>query len=335
MLPKNKIIFLGALAVTILISIPRLLIAIARPELPNSFTITLEDTLIRGLMLFVYAWVLLSYNIKWRFRIAGGGSFLRNSFINILILFFGVLLLTVFGGIFEYGGLLPRQLFMTTLFLYVIVMFILLLLSRVVIVTEEVQRNIREKEQARQEALYHQLEALRNQVNPHFLFNALNSLNALIRQDSDKAPVFVDKLSWLLRQSLQHSEEDFVSLKEELDYLEAYIFLQKERFGKKLDVTVDIPEDWNRKNLPSFSLQLLVENAIKHNIVSEKEPLKINIYTEDQFVIVHNLIKKRRDVVESTGHGLNSVSKRFLHFNEKEVLITETENDFIVKLPMP
>ncbi|MEM8908911.1 MAG: histidine kinase, partial [Bacteroidota bacterium] len=89
---------------------------------------------------------------------------------------------------------------------------------------------------------------------------------------SDKASVFVDKLSWMLRATLQQSEKNYLTLQEELDYLEAYIFLQKERFGDKLKIEINIPDAWKKQTVPSFSVQLLVENAIKHNVIANRQP---------------------------------------------------------------
>jgi LytS/YehU family sensor histidine kinase len=191
-----------------------------------------------------------------------------------------------------------------------------------------------EKEQAKQKALHHQLQALRTQINPHFLFNALNSLNALIRQKSENASTFVDKLSWLLRSTLQRSDKDFISLQDELEYLEAYIFLQKERFGEKFNVDVRIPEEWKKEMIPSFSLQLLVENAIKHNVASKQNPLLVEIYPKEGFLIVKNKIQERRDGLESTGTGLSNLSTRFQLLKKRTIQIQNDEQYFSVKLPV-
>jgi len=118
---------------------------------------------------------------------------------------------------FSSGFSEKKQLFFMTLFSYLIVHFILLLVARLVNLNFQYQQNIIEKEQAKQKTLQHQLQALRSQINPHFLFNALNSLNALIRQKSDKASTFVDKLSLLLRSTLQRSDKDFITIQDELE----------------------------------------------------------------------------------------------------------------------
>ena len=254
--------------------------------------------------------------------------------INAGILILGVTALTILKQIFSPGFFEGRQLFFMTFFAYLIVQLILLLISRVINLNFQHQQNLLEKEQAKQKALQHQLQALRTQINPHFLFNALNSLNALIRQKSENASTFVDKLSWLLRSTLQQSEKDYISLQDELEYLEAYAFLQKERFGEKFNVDIRIPEDWKKEMIPSFSLQLLVENAIKHNVVSKRQPLLVEIYTEEEFLIVKNKIQERRDAVESTGTGLGNLSTRFKLLKKRTIEILKDEQYFSVKLPI-
>ena len=178
------------------------------------------------------------------------------------------------------------------------------------------------------------MQALRTQINPHFLFNALNSLNALIRQKSDKASTFVDKLSLLLRSTLQRSDKDFITIQDELDYLETYIYLQKERFGDKFSVDIQIPKEWTKELIPSFSLQLLVENAIKHNVISKKQPLSVEIYTEGNYLVVRNLLHKRRDSVESTGTGLSNLSTRFNLLKKRRIQTIKSKEYFSVKLPI-
>ena len=220
------------------------------------------------------------------------------------------------------------------LFSYLIVHVILFLVARLVNLNVQYQQNIIEKEQAKQKALQHQLQALRSQINPHFLFNALNSLNALIRQKSDKASTFVDKLSLLLRSTLQRSDKDFITIQDELDYLETYIYLQKERFGDKFSVDIQIPEEWTKELIPSFSLQLLVENAIKHNVISKKQPLSVEIYTKGNYLVVRNLLQERRDLLEGTGTGLSNLSTRFNLLKKRRIQIIKDKEYFSVKLPI-
>ena len=337
MLEKNKIIHFSSLAVSLLENIPRLLITLKRKDLAETFELTYGEVGLRMVVMFCLSWLVLSYNIKWKhnwkFRTKRNTTVTDFS-INVFLLFFGVTILTFFKQFTSDSIFNPRGYFFGGLFTHTTVLVILLLLSWLVNLTTQYQQNILEKEQATRKVLHHQLEALRSQINPHFLFNSLNSLNALIRQKSNRASVFVDKLSWLLRATLQQSDKDYISIQEELDYLEAYIFLQKERFGEKLNIEISIPENWKKKILPSFSLQLLIENAIKHNVVSFKQPLHVNIFKEGDFLIISNPIQKRRDAVDSIGKGLSNLSTRFQILKKEDIQIEKTGNLFLVKLPI-
>ena len=334
---KTQIALLGALAVTILINLPRLLITLRESELTSRFGLSLGDVFLRSVVMFCFSWLVLSFNLVWKNK--WEGQKIRSQWstaiaINVGILILGVTTLTILKQIFSPGFLERRHLFLMTFFIYLIVQLILLLISRLVNLSFEHQQSLLEKEQAKQKALQHQLQALRTQINPHFLFNALNSLNSLIRQNSENASTFVDKLSWLLRSTLQRGDKDFISLEDELEYLEAYIFLQKERFGDKFNVDARIPEEWKKELIPSFSLQLLVENAIKHNVVSKNNPLLVEIYPEQEFLIVKNKLQERRGEVESTEIGLSNLSTRFQLLKRKTIQIQKDDQFFIVKLPV-
>ena len=334
---KTKITILGALAVTALMNFPRLLITLRGSELATSFGLTMGDVFLRSAVMFCFAWLVLSFNLSWKNKWLVNQS--RNRMatdiaMNGAILILGLTTLTLLKQVFSSGFQEKRQFFFMTLFSYLIVHFILLLVARLVNLNFQHQQNILEKEQAKQKALQHQLQALLTQINPHFLFNALNSLNALIRQKSDKASTFVDKLSLLLRSTLQRSDKDFITIQDELDYLETYIYLQKERFGDKFSVDIQIPEEWTKELIPSFSLQLLIENAIKHNVISKKQPLSVEIYTEGNYLVLQNLLQERRDSVESTGTGLSNLSTRFNLLKKRAIQILKDEQHFSVKLPI-
>ena len=334
---KSKITILGALAVTALMNFPRLLITLRGGELATSFGLTLGDVFLRSAVMFCFAWLVLSFNLSWKNKWLANQS--RNHkatdiAINGAILILGLTTLALFKQVFSSHFQGKRQFFFMTLFSYLIVQFILLLVARLVNLNFQHQQNIIEKEQAKQKALQHQLQALRTQINPHFLFNALNSLNALIRQKSNKASTFVDKLSLLLRSTLQRSDKDFITIQDELDYLEIYVYLQKERFGDKFSVDIQIPKEWTKELIPSFSLQLLVENAIKHNVISTKQPLSVEIYTEGNYLVVRNLLQERRDSVESTETGLSILSTRFNLLKKTRIQIIKDSAYFSVKLPI-
>ena len=334
---KTQIIILGTLAVTILMHFQRMLLILAnREELAASYGVTTEALMLRMLLFFAYAYLILSFNIiwkdKWKASFLGHKAF--NITINFGIFMLGIIITSLVMVSFLSGSLENKHVFVIITTDFLIAHPILLLLARFVKLNFEQQQIILEREQAKQSALQHQLEALRSQINPHFLFNALNSLSVLIRTKSERALPFVDQLSWLLRATLLRSEDDFITIQHELEYLESYVFLQKERFGEKFQVDVQIPENWKKELIPSFSLQLLAENAIKHNVVSTSQPLLLEIYPNEDSLIIRNQIHKRRDATEGTGLGLLNLSLRFKLLKKRDIQINQDSTYFYVKLPI-
>ncbi|MEQ9404989.1 MAG: histidine kinase [Cyclobacteriaceae bacterium] len=186
-------------------------------------------------------------------------------------------------------------------------------------------------EKLKTEQVSTQYESLRNQVNPHFLFNSLNALTSLVYDDQDKAVEFIRKLSQVYRYVLDKKDEEVVPIEDEINFMENFIFLQKIRFGDnlKMEVRVDRKEGY----LPPLALQILVENAIKHNVISEKDPLKIRVEITPEYCLVENSIKEKL-VKDSTGIGLNNLKARYNYLSNEEIEITANEKEFKVKLPI-
>jgi two-component system, LytTR family, sensor kinase len=151
---------------------------------------------------------------------------------------------------------------------------------------------ISEKSELERQHVSSQLEGLRNQVNPHFLFNSLNTLTYLIPEDSDKAVRFVQQLSKVYRFILESRESGLIPLQEEVEFLNAYIFLQKERFGDNLHVQLADLSQASSVYIVPLSLQMLFENAIKHNVISTEKPLSIEVYMENDHLIVRNNLQR-------------------------------------------
>ncbi len=190
-----------------------------------------------------------------------------------------------------------------------------------------------ETEKAKQESIKANYECLKNQVNPHFLFNSLNALTNLVYEDQDKAAKFIKQLSDVYRYVLETRNQEVVPLSEELDFLNSYIFLQQIRFGEKLIIKNDL-SDVNG-NLPPLALQMLIENAIKHNIVSEEQPLCIHLYSEEKYLVVKNNLQAKKILSEnSPGVGLDNIKKRYQFLSDRKVEVTKDDYSFLVKLPM-
>jgi sensor histidine kinase YesM len=185
------------------------------------------------------------------------------------------------------------------------------------------------------ESIQSQFEMLKQQVNPHFLFNSLNVLISLIKIDQDLAEKFTEQLSKVYRYVLENKEKEMVSLQTELNFLDAYMFLLNIRFKDKLEFNINISIDKYEKLILPLALQLLIENSIKHNVFSKKSPLKIDIFSdENDFLNVINNLQIRETNFASTGIGLKNIINRYKLITLKEPVFEKTENQFIAKIPL-
>lgn len=188
-------------------------------------------------------------------------------------------------------------------------------------------------EALKRESINAQYESLKNQVNPHFLFNSLNALTNLVYEDQDKAAKFIKQLSEVYRYVLDNREREVASIQEELNFLKSYLFLQQIRFGDKLRVEISLEQV--QGNVAPLAVQMLVENAIKHNVISEDDPLTICIYMENQRLVIENSLKRKKVLPEdSSGLGLENIRKRYEFLSDKNVEVVETEKTFKVSLPI-
>ena len=178
-----------------------------------------------------------------------------------------------------------------------------------------------------------QLEVLKNQVNPHFLFNCLNTLASLITSDPEAAVRYTTKFSKLYRMSIEHSDEKLIGLEKELEFLNAYIFLQKIRYSENLRILFDInnPQSYF---IPPFALQLLVENALKHNVISKEKPLEIFIIQKNDKIAVTNEIQRRQSSEPSTGTGLKNLMERFTLLTGKGIQVNNDGQKFEAIVPL-
>ncbi len=189
-----------------------------------------------------------------------------------------------------------------------------------------------DSEKLQKEGMAAKYESLKNQVNPHFLFNSLNALTNLVYEDQDKAAKFIKQLSQVYRYVLDTRDKEVVSLEEENAFLKSYLFLQQIRFGDKLKLNVAIDEV--KTKLPPLVLQMLIENAIKHNEISEDNPLTIHVYSDGEFLVIENNLQRKPVMAdESPGIGLENICKRYEFLTNKEVRIEQTDK-FTVKLPL-
>ncbi|GAB3507256.1 sensor histidine kinase [Emticicia fontis] len=179
-----------------------------------------------------------------------------------------------------------------------------------------------------------QFDNLKNQLNPHFLFNSLTSLDSLIQENPTLARDFLQQLSKVFRYVLKNKEKGLVSLETELTFIKHYINLLKTRFGESLRVDFDIAEDTLDLQITPVTLQILIENAIKHNIINESNPLTIHIKSEGDTLVIENNIQKKKQVETSNGQGLANLRTLYSFLSDKEIVINTEEDVFLVKIPL-
>ncbi len=196
-------------------------------------------------------------------------------------------------------------------------------------------KTIREEEQAKQVLVQAELDALRNQAQPHFLFNSLNTLRDIIDYNTkEDAREFVDKLSNVYRFILESGNVHLTPLRNELKFAKSYIHIQSERFGDNLHVKWRIPDAVLDKMVVPMSIQLLLENAIKHNVISKARPLAINVTYEHDLLTIENNIQPKTTTLPSTKLGLKNIEKRYSLISNKAIYIKQDEGKFIVSLPI-
>ncbi|GAB3182353.1 sensor histidine kinase [Telluribacter humicola] len=192
-----------------------------------------------------------------------------------------------------------------------------------------------EAEQLKKVNLLVQLESLKNQVKPHFLFNSLNTLTGLVEKDPDRAVKFIAELSKVYRYLLQSNEKELIGLTQELQFTEAYFFLLQTRFGTGISLDVRVDEAAQQLQIPPLTLQILVENAVKHNQVSVRKPLRVEIRSEDgKWLVVENNFQPKRQAAPSNGMGLNNITTKYRLLNQPQVQIFNDETNFTVKVPL-
>jgi len=222
---------------------------------------------------------------------------------------------------------------MATEFLFILI--ITTLLGKVLELVSLKQQMQLENETLRSENLQNRYDVLLNQINPHFLFNSLNSLSSLVREgDNKKALTYIDELSNTFRYAMQSAGKELVTVAEELESLKAYSYLLGIRFEDKLFIETEIDEKAEVMLLPVLSLQPLIENVVKHNIISTEVPLTITITGNPEAVTVMNPIRPRDTAGKKSGTGLRNLASRYRLLTGKELIIEEGNELFSVTLPL-
>lgn len=256
---------------------------------------------------------------------------LATSFYTIPV---SVILLVGWYHLFAEGKVNWNVVGMTSMIIMIAVLFIVHVYETVFLVkeaeTEKVQRAQTEKAKAEAE-----LEALKNQIDPHFIFNSLNTLSHLIEEKPAKAKLFNDNLADVYRYILQNKARDLVLLREEMEFLQDYFSLLMIRFEKAVQLNVSVPDnELDQFLIPPISLQIMAENAIKHNEFNNASPLLIDIIMKDDQLVVHNNLHKKALRKPSSKIGLQNLNERYMLTTKNFITIKEEEKDFTVILPL-
>lgn len=212
--------------------------------------------------------------------------------------------------------------------------FFLMVVLEALIYFNESSLARQEAENLEKELSQIRFEVLKSQINPHFMFNSLNVLSGLIDSDIKKAQQFIDEFSHVYRYVLETIEQPVISLEKELDFMRSYLFLQQIRYGEMLTYSVNITAHLLKYVLPPLSLQVVLENAIKHNIINKSKPLRIDIYHEDAFLVVKNNIQPKISSGHSTGLGLKNLVKRYGLISKSEPIFSIDNDFYIARLPL-
>lgn len=190
-----------------------------------------------------------------------------------------------------------------------------------------------EIERLKQENLQAQLNTLQQQTSPHFLFNSLSTLKSIAQDKPSKE--YIQQLSNVYRYSLTRKENNLTTVADEMEFVNAYLYILRQRFEDGLQVSIDIAPNLLQNHIPPFALQLLFENAVKHNAIGADQPLQIDLYNEaDQWLVVKNNLKPKLQADESTGRGLTNLRHRYQLIAGKDIEVSQTTDLFLVKIPI-
>jgi two-component system, LytTR family, sensor kinase len=336
----TSLVLLTSLAITVFVSLPRLAVWLQLGAMNPAMEVNWLDFSVRAVYLFLTAVLFFAINLQTR-RISIGfitinfNKFYQRLLISIILFFVvDVVLIRLHLSLFRPVATLQvfRFLFNTNMAIAVTMTILFAQIFRLVFNNYQISQSNAQLLKANAETKY---EVLKNQINPHFLFNSLNTINSLIVTDQQAAVHFVNNMSDVFRYVLKSSDVDMVTVEEELHFLEAYIDMLKGRHGNKLKVTKEVQPAHLYYRLPPMALQILVENAVKHNVVSNSKPLHIHIFShdDDQLTVTNNW-QKRKITEPSTGLGLHNLNQRCKYLSNRDLVIQQTTTQFSVTIPL-
>jgi two-component system LytT family sensor kinase len=304
------------------------------------FDVTKPELFITLLAVVLFVWEL---NRLIEINLPKISDFFKNKIHPLVVLFFGSILnvaivctgvltlLYLVVGIdfpirFSHATLLMAFGFRVNLFLNCI--------NAIVFYMNRTRKAQLEAEQFKKISVEAQFEALRNQINPHFLFNSFNVLSSLVYKDPDTSAKFISQLSLVYRYLLYSQEKKVVALRDEMEFIRAYLFLLEIRFGENLIIKIGDLDDEDKFYVAPATLQMLIENAIKHNVVSRKNPLTIEIFVEDKTLVISNNLQLKEVKEPSTQVGLKNIISRYAFLSDRKVIVKQDRQQFAVTLPL-
>ncbi|HSL88550.1 MAG TPA: histidine kinase [Ignavibacteriaceae bacterium] len=245
----------------------------------------------------------------------------------------GTLITLIAGTLMPYEDGLLKNIINNSLITSVLNIIIISVIEAIVWFKKS-QQSLIKAERLERENSEMRYETLKSQLNPHFLFNSLNVLSSLIKKDSDKAQNFVDEFSSVYRYTLDVIEKPVVELREEIDFAKSFLFLQRIRFDKAVDMEINVDASKLNFLVPPLAVQTLLENTFKHNKAAAESPLFIKIYNENDCLVVVNNLQPKIKIANSKGVGLNNLNKRYELLGEDHPKFLVTEKEYFAKIPL-
>jgi sensor histidine kinase YesM len=334
-LTEKKLIFYTATFIAVILNISKLLALRENGYLAQYWHFNGFELLFQSLLNFAFCVAVAFLNL--RLIKLNVGNFYRITIIvlsNILLL-----IITNRSGIFAAQHLFHNTtndvIFRAEYFVRMLASLVLTgILVKMILMLRQSKAKDKENDQLREVYLQAQLELLKEELNPHFFFNALSSLSAIVREDPKLAQQYISHLSKIFRYTLNRHEKNLVPLSDELAIFNSYASLQKMRMEETLEIKTTVPPQYLSYRLPYMSLQPLLENAAKHNSASAENPLTVSLCVDDNYLVIKNNLQEIQFKDDSTGIGVANLNERFRILVQREIVIEKTENNFIVKLPL-
>lgn len=307
------------------------------PLVPDMGNIASQGTdfVINMVFCFVTSWIVFEINNYFINRNEGWWNLLFRILLSMIVAFISIYLFShTYISHSQIEGDIAWGIKMHFRGRGIMISFLMIVLVQMLHLYRKNQKQRSEMERLSVENMRSKYMALKSQIDPHFLFNSLNTLGGLITIDGDRAQHYLQRLSSIFRYSMQ--DKEIVTLAEELEFAKTYGELLRIRYGESLRLTYDIPHVVIERNIMPFSLQLLIENAVKHNVVTNSMPLEISIFyrENENRIYVENKINRKREKEMGEGIGLANLAKRYEFFGKREIEIKNREGVFSVSVPL-